>query len=108
MKVPPGPMANVLRIRSLASHATVQVWRHSPSTKRMTVPPGALQGQAAQLGQAVLELRPPSFRRQRESTLRQWRTSERARWILEYCSLLLLDKIRLVCFPAAKPGANLC
>src|SRR5262249_31591081 len=32
-KVPPGLMACVLRIRSLASHATVQAWRHSPSTK---------------------------------------------------------------------------
>src|SRR5215470_15109190 len=39
-KVPPGLMAWVLRIRSFASHATVHAWRHSPSTKRMTVPPG--------------------------------------------------------------------
>src|SRR5262245_39398806 len=39
-KVPPGLRAWVLRIRSLASQATVQAWRHSPSTKRMTVPPG--------------------------------------------------------------------
>src|SRR5262249_22834040 len=39
-KVPPGLMAWVVRIRSLASHATVQAWRHSPSTKRMTVPLG--------------------------------------------------------------------
>src|SRR5215831_18621482 len=75
MKVPPGPMANALRIRSLASHATVQVWRHSPSTKRMTVPLGGLQGQEAQLGQAVLEMRPLSFRRQREPMPRRWRTS---------------------------------
>ena len=40
-KLPLGPMANVLRIRSLASHVTVQIWRHSPSTKRMTVPLGS-------------------------------------------------------------------
>jgi len=37
MKVPPGLMANVSRMRSLSSHATIQGWRHSPSTKRMAV-----------------------------------------------------------------------
>src|SRR6266576_6060514 len=39
-KVPPGFMAWVLRIRSFASHATVQAWRHAPSTNRTTVPLG--------------------------------------------------------------------
>src|SRR5947208_968722 len=39
-------------MRSFASHATVQAWRHSPSTKRMTVPlgpggPGGPAGPAA-------------------------------------------------------------
>src|SRR5215510_4498399 len=43
-KLPLGPMANVLRIRSLASHVTVQIWRHSPSAKRMTVPLGSPAG----------------------------------------------------------------
>src|SRR6266481_8876516 len=40
MKVPPGLMAIVSRMRSLSSHATMQAWLHSPSTKRMTLPAG--------------------------------------------------------------------
>jgi hypothetical protein len=37
MNVPPGLIAIVSRMRSLSSHATIQGWRHSPSTKRMEV-----------------------------------------------------------------------
>src|SRR5262249_26963589 len=51
----PGPMANVLRIRSFASHATVQVWRLSPLVKRITVPPGG------PLAQEVLETQAARF-----------------------------------------------
>src|SRR5215472_7098417 len=52
--VPPGLRACVVRIRSFASHATVQACRHSPSTKRMTVPlgPGGPAGPAAPAGPA--------------------------------------------------------
>src|SRR5262249_59495584 len=52
--------------------------------------------------------RPNWARRSLRCDLLLFAGSERQRWVLEYGSLLFLDKIRLVCFPATKPGANLC